>query len=234
MSLLEPLHQDPAYHGFADARAFLGIPNFADVASSLAFVVVGLAGMMLLSRAAASRFVALDEWRAYWWCFCAVAFAGIGSAYYHLAPDDARLAWDRLPIAIAFMWLLGAVMAERLGIAPGAGLLALLAAIGAGSVLYWSALDDLRPYVLVQFGALAAIVVLSAWFPSRYTHGWVIFAVAALYGLAKWCEFRDPMIYDLTGHTVSGHTLKHLIAAAAVAVLLWWLAARQVLSAGHG
>jgi hypothetical protein len=227
MGILEPLPQDPAYHSFADARAFLGVPNFADVASSLAFVLVGLAGVMLLSRAATNRFVTPDEGRAYWWCFCAVAFAGIGSAYYHLAPDDARLAWDRLPIAIAFMWLLGAVMAERLGIAASAGVLTVLAVIGAGSVLYWSAVDDLRPYILVQFGSLAAIVVLSAWLPSRYSHGWVIFAVAALYGLAKWCELRDPLIYELTGRTVSGHTLKHLIAAGAAAVLLCWLAFRQ-------
>ena len=234
MGILEPLHQDQAYHRFADARAFLGVANFADVASSLAFVLVGLAGLMLLSRGTTSRFVTPDEGRAYAWFFCAVAFAGIGSAYYHLAPDDARLAWDRLPIAIAFLWLLGAVMAERLGMASGAGLLTLLGAIGAASVLYWSALDELRPYVLVQFGSLAAIVVLSAWLPSRYSHGWMIFAVAALYGLAKGCEFRDSLIYELTAGTVSGHTLKHLISAAAVAVLLWWLAFRQALSAGHG
>jgi len=52
--------------------------------------------------------------------------------------------------------------------------------------------------------------------------------------LAKGCEFRDPAIYALTGGTISGHTLKHLVSAVAVAALLWWLAFRQAASAGHG
>lgn len=38
----------------------------------------------------------------------AVVFAGLiltalGSGYYHLAPDNARLVWDRIPIMITFM-----------------------------------------------------------------------------------------------------------------------------------
>jgi hypothetical protein len=232
--MLAPLHQDQAYHRFADSRALLGIPNFADVVSSVVLVLIGIAGIWLLWRNPAGRFSGVEEWRAYWWFFCAVAATGIGSAYYHLAPDDARLAWDRLPIAVACMCLLGAIVAERLRIAPGGTLLAVLALLGAASVLYWMALDDLRPYVLVQFGSILAIVVLAAWLPSRYPHGWVIFAVAALYALAKWCEFRDPVIYELTGGTVSGHTLKHLLSAVAVGALLWWVSFRQIGSAGHG
>ena len=232
--MLAPLHQDQAYHRFADSRALLGIPNFADVVSSVVLVLIGIAGIWLLWRNPAGRFSAAEEWRAYWWFFCAVAATGIGSAYYHLAPDDARLAWDRLPIAVACMCLLGAIVAERLRIAPGGILLAVLALLGAASVLYWMAFDDLRPYVLVQFGSILAIVVLAAWLPSRYSHGWLIFAVAALYALAKWCEFRDPVIYELTGGTVSGHTLKHLLSAVAVGALLWWVSFRQIGSAGHG
>jgi hypothetical protein len=232
--MLGPIHQDQAYHRFADGRAWLGVANFADVASSFAFVLIGLVGLWLLWRSPAGRFSGPDEGRAYGWFFWAVAATGIGSAYYHLAPDDARLAWDRLPIAVAFMCLLSALIAERLRIAPGPTLLAVLALLGAASVLYWMAFDVLRPYLLVQFGSLVAIVALCAWLPSRYSHGWVIFAVAALYGLAKGCEFRDPAIYALTGGTISGHTLKHLVSAVAVAALLWWLAFRQAASAGHG
>ena len=232
--MIGPIPQDQAYHRFADVRAFLGIPNFADVSSSLALVLVGVAGICLLSRAADSRSSGPDEWRAYWWFFCAVALAGVGSAYYHLAPDDARLAWDRLPIAVAFMCLLSALISERLRIAPGWTLLAVLAFLGAASVLYWSAFDDLRPYALVQFGSFAAMVVLCAWYPSRYSQGWAIFAVAALYGLAKLCELRDPLIYQLTGGFVSGHTIKHLLSAAAIAGVLWWVTLRQLVSARHG
>jgi hypothetical protein len=158
--MIGPIPQDQAYHRFADTRAFLGVHNFADVASSLAFVLVGLAGVLVLWRGAAGRFSSPDEYRAYWWFFCAVALTGLGSAYYHLAPDDARLTWDRLPIAVGLMCLLGALIIERFRIAPGATLLAVLAILGAASVLYWRAFDDLRPYALVQYGSLAAIVVL--------------------------------------------------------------------------
>ena len=200
--MIGPIPQDQAYHRFADSRAFLGVHNFADVASSLAFVLVGIAGVFLLWRGGAARFSSPDEWRAYGWFFCAVALTGLGSAYYHLA--------------------------------PGATLLIVLAIAGAASVLYWRAFDDLRPYVLVQFGSLAAIVVLCAWLPSRYSHGWIIFAVAALYVLAKLCELRDPAIYQFTRGSLSGHTLKHLISAAAIAGLLWWLAFRQPTNWGSG
>src|SRR5438874_660026 len=231
--MIGPIPQDQAYHRFADSRAFLGVHNFADVASSLAFVLVGLAGVLVLWRGGAGRFSSPDEWRAYWWFFWAVALTGLGSAYYHLAPDDARLTWDRLPIAVGFMCLLCALLTERLRLAPGATLLTVLAIVGAASVLYWRAFDDLRPYALVQFGSLAAIVVLCALAPSRYSHGWVVFAVAALYVLAKLCELRDPAISQFTGGSLSGHTLKHLISACAIAGLVWWVAFRQPGSAGH-
>jgi hypothetical protein len=39
--------------------------------------------------------------------------------------------------------------------------------------------------------------------------------MARLYGLAKVFEFFDHGTFDLLGETVSGHTLKHLSAAAA-------------------
>ena len=230
------LTQDQAYHRFADTRVFLGVANFADVASSLAFVIVGIAGILLLSqlRAPAARLSLPGEYSAYLAFFLAVALAGLGSAYYHLAPDDPRLAWDRLPIAVSFMCLLGAVMCERLGVAGGWKVTTLLVALGAASVLYWRLFDDLWPYVIVQFGSVAAVVVICLVYPSRYTQGASIFAVAALYGIAKLCEVYDHEILELTRGAISGHTLKHLIAAAAAGVLLAWLALRQPLSPGHG
>ena len=43
--VLPPFAQPQAYHGFADQRGWLGIPNFGDVMSNLAFLVVGLMGL---------------------------------------------------------------------------------------------------------------------------------------------------------------------------------------------
>jgi hypothetical protein len=59
--------------------------------------------------------------------------------------------------------------------------------------------------------ALAAIA-----YPARhYTHGAALWWVVALYAAAKIAEALDLGLYRM-GHMVSGHTLKHLLAAAAV------------------
>ena len=47
-------------------------------------------------------------------------------------------------------------------------------------------------------------------------------ASLALYGLAKLAESFDARVYQLTLHALSGHTLKHLLAAASAALLLLW------------
>ncbi len=213
--MIGPIRQDQDYHRFADSRAFLGIENAGDVLSSMAFVAVGVCGLLVLWRKQA-RFEAAEEARAYRALFCAVAVAGLGSAYYHLAPDDTRLAWDRLPIAVAFMCLLAAVISERVDVKAGAKLLLPLIVLGAASVGYWVAFDDLRLYGLVQFGAIAALLALGALFPSRYTRGEMLFVAVALYGAAKLCELQDREIYELSGRLLSGHTLKHVLAAASL------------------
>jgi hypothetical protein len=53
-----------------------------------------------------------------------------------------------------------------------------------------------------------------------------LFAAAAFYGLAKVAEALDAPIYELV-HLVSGHTLKHLLAATAVWCLLRMLQVRR-------
>lgn len=220
-TMIEPIRQDQSYHEFADDRVLFGIANAADTLSSLAFVMVGVAGLAFLwrERRGTDRFETSSEMSAYWILFGALVAIGFGSAYYHLAPDDGRLVWDRLPIAIAFMSLLAAVVAERVNRLSGVRLLLPLCATGVGSVLYWAALDDLRPYVLVQFGSMIALLVLVVFLPSRYTKGRMMLVVLSLYALAKFCELHDREIYELS-HWLSGHTLKHLAAALAGYLIL--------------
>src|SRR5262249_13852551 len=110
---LEPIGQDPGFHRFADQRTMLGVPNFMNVASNVAFLIVGLAGIVRLGPGAVSL-------RAAWLTFFAgVVIVTAGSAYYHASPSSASLVWDRLPMTIAFMGLLAAVLgeyvSERLG-----------------------------------------------------------------------------------------------------------------------
>ena len=112
--------QPISYHDFADQRRLLGVPNFMDVASNLAFLVAGLYGLRILGR---SRFADTRERLPYAILFAAVIVTCFGSAYYHLAPNNATLFWDRLPMTLAFMSFLSAVITERVSVRAGLALL---------------------------------------------------------------------------------------------------------------
>lgn len=223
--------QDPAYHAFADARALAGIPNAADVLSNVAFLAAGLLGLRAVRRHRA-RFLD-DRERAPWNAlFAAVVGIAAGSAVYHLAPSNGTLVLDRLPMSLGFMALLAAMIAERVDVRAGARLLLPLLATGAASVLWWWASElagagDLRPYALVQAFALASVPLLVAAGAPRYTGAPWLLGALALYGVAKLAEARDGAILAATGGAVSGHTLKHLVAAAAIGLLAVMLARRR-------
>src|SRR5207244_8457104 len=51
--------------------------------------------------------------------FVGSVLSAFGSAWYHLAPDHARLAFDRLPMTIVFMSLFAAVLNERVRVPVG-------------------------------------------------------------------------------------------------------------------
>lgn len=231
-----PLLQSQEYHDFADTRAWLDMENAADTLSNFAFLVVGGMGLALLWRERAAgesaRFASPQELAPYWVFFAGVALTSAGSAYYHLAPDDARLVWDRLPMTVAFMSLVAAMVTERISVRAGNLLLAPLVVLGIASVAYWrwsasAGVENLRPYMAVQFGSIAVVLAIALLYRSRFTHGNAIFAVAAAYGVAKFVESLDYEIYTL-GQWVSGHTLKHLAAAAGVYLLLRSLEHRVV------
>lgn len=221
--LVPPIPQDPSYHAFADRRALLGVPNFLDVASNALFLVVGALGVGSLWRGRARFIDARERW-PYLVFYAAIFLTGLGSAYYHLAPDNARLLWDRLPLAAGFAAALAAVVGERIGARAGLLWLAPLLALAIGSVLYWDLSEragqgDLRPYGGVQFYSGAGIGLILLLFPAAYTRGRDPFVVLGLYALAKLCEWLDQPIFNALGG-ISGHTLKHLVAGVAVS---WWL-----------
>jgi hypothetical protein len=202
-----PIAQPASYHQFADDRTLFGVRNFSNVASSLLFLLPGAAGVRWCLRHRARV-----SWLAF---FAGVALVAFGSAYYHLAPDDDRLAWDRLAMAIAFMGLFTALVCEHLGAKHERLLLALGLALGIAAVLWWQASGDLRFYLWVQAAPLLAVPYLLAASPGRYTHRHYLLAGAALYAVAKLAEYYDREIFALTSHVLSGHSLKHVFAALA-------------------
>ena len=179
VAALPPLSEPLVFRGLADDRAFLGISNFLNVVSNAPFLLIGAWGLYFLFRADAGQHGAFTdsmEKSPYVFFFLAVALVSVGSAYYHLVPDNARLMWDRLPMSLGFMSLLSAAVVERISAKTGLRLLLPLLLIGAGSVIYWRwsvlrGTEDLLAYAAVQYGSIAAILAIATLFPSRYTRG---------------------------------------------------------------
>ncbi|KAI9599467.1 hypothetical protein BDF19DRAFT_428806 [Syncephalis fuscata] len=184
--------QDLAYHRFADTRPLGPIPNAGDVLSNLAFAVVGVWGCGRMFTY--ERLSPLHGGRRW---VRSRREAIIGSAYYHWAPNNSRLVWDRLPMTIAFTTVLSSVVLERFHPVFGSRLAYYcLVALGVASVGWWDYSEDLLPYFVVQFLP----------FPLHQAPGTEFKMLLGVYA-------QDKVIFEATHQMVSGHTLKHLIAA---------------------
>lgn len=204
--VLPPIPQAESYHVFADRRTFLGIPNLLNVISNLPFALVGVLGLRAF-RDVASRVL-----------FSGVFLVAIGSGYYHLAPNTPNLAWDRAPMTVAFMAVLALMIGECWSAEAERWMLWPLVALGLFSVIWWRVSGDLRLYGLVQFVPILTIVAAILVFRSARTrYLWIAFA---MYAAAKICERFDAAIYGAVD--VSGHTIKHLLAAGSTYLIYRW------------
>lgn len=228
MIVTPAIPQSEAYHDFADQREFFGIPNTLNVISNFPFLVIGLAGLVLCYRGNYFKLSLEGEIWGWTFFFIGVAAVGVGSSYYHLKPNDARLVWDRLPMTIAFTSIIAIFVIERVDEKKGTLSIAPLILAGIVSILYWRFFDDLRPYALVQFVPCIAIPLMAILMPPMYTHSVYWLWAAVFYLLAKIEEAADKPIYKWTYHIVSGHTLKHLFAAMVPVFLALMLAKRTV------
>jgi hypothetical protein len=129
-------------------------------------------------------------------------------------------------MTLCFAAILAAVVEERVDARTGVMLLRPLVAIGVFSLLLWRWTDDLRLYAWAQFFPFVVLVLILQLFPPKYTGAsyWVI--AASLYALAKALEHFDEKVYS-AGSILSGHTLKHLAAAAAGFAILRFFQTRR-------
>jgi len=131
-------------------------------------------------------------------------------------------------MTFSFAAILALVVKERVSAKAGALLLWPALAIGLFSLLLWRSTDDLRLYFWVQFFPGLAVLLLFLLCPPKYigTYYWI--SAAALYALAKVFEFSDGAVYS-AGYFLSGHTLKHLAAAAACYAILRYFPTRRLI-----
>jgi len=227
---VKPIPQDKTYHHFADQREIFGIPNFWNVISNIPLFLVGLIGTIAGIK---KKWVGFDTpaYGAYLLFFIGVGFIGLGSAYYHLNTNTSTLFWDRLPMALSFMAFFSVIITEHVHEKLGRTMLLPLEVLGCGSVLYWhwseqSGAGDLRLYALVQFLPIVLIPFIVVTCQSRYTRSKDLYLVLLAYLGAKLAEHFDSLLYAFSG-ILSGHTLKHFLAALAACWLLRMLRLRE-------
>jgi UDP-N-acetylmuramyl pentapeptide phosphotransferase/UDP-N-acetylglucosamine-1-phosphate transferase len=231
--VVDPLSLPKADHIFADSRPLAGVPNAADVLSNLAFLLVGLLGLLQTWKNVSSRpsaFTSQAEALPWLLFFAATALTSLGSVAYHLQPTDDTLLWDRLPLGVAMASFITAAITERIGVREGLLTLPVLLVFTLLSILLWYHGQDPRYYFALQGVAILTVPLLCALLPGPYTGTNAWFFTAGLYVLAKLAELGDHAIYTLGG-VVSGHTLKHLLAALAVWVLVRLLQRRMQIGA---
>lgn len=213
--LLQPIPQSTSFHDFANYRSFASVPNFLNVITNLPFIFTAISGFIAVQKGSAP----LSLYLMYSVLFLGVGLTAFGSAFYHTHPNNISLVWDRLPMTIIFMSLTSIVIAEFIDVKWGMTLLIPLLFIGAGSVLLWHYTEvnnhgDLRLYYLVQYFPMV-FIPLTVWLyyepnhkPAVLTLIWIVI----WYVIAKMLERYDRNIYTII--KISGHSLKHLAAAA--------------------
>jgi hypothetical protein len=214
---------EPAqYQHFVDSRTWLGVPNAGDVLSNLAFLVAGVCGFVALRRAGASLSRMQRATAALF--FGGLVLTAACSTWYHLAPDAARLVVDRSGMALAFAGLLGFAAAEKVS-DRAAGALVAAMLLASPWALSEAAHGDVLAWAVLQFGGMALLVGMAAMRSRAGTPVVSWLAVIGIYALAKGCEIADAAIFEASHHFVSGHTLKHVLAALAalpvIAALRW-------------
>jgi hypothetical protein len=223
-----PIAQPAGYHDFADRDGAFGIPHFADVISNLGFAMAAIWGWIRLVPASGNHNLR-SGWAGYRLFLIGLFLTALGSSWYHFAPDNARLVWDRLPIALACAGLLAGVRGDVHHRDSGR-LAAWLALAAVASVGWWYFTDlagggDLRPYLLLQ-GLPILLIPLWQWIHKMPGADRLAFGAAlAIYVVAKVAELNDHEVAAALG-VVTGHTLKHLLASGAAALIVGRLVRR--------
>ena len=234
--LLPAVKQPLDYHDFADHRHAHGIDNFLDVVSNAGFLIFGVMGLLIIGKGRACFERPAERW-PYLAFFIGMLLTALGSGYYHLAPDNETLFWDRLPMTIAFMGLVASQIVDRISVRAGLVLLPPALLVGVASVIYWLITERLGagnviPYGILQAYTILVVLLLAIVNPSRYTRGSDIYWVFAWYALAKVLETYDLQVLEFSG-LVSGHTMKHFAAAFAGFSVCRMLLKRTLRDAGR-
>lgn len=224
-----PIAQNQEYHFFADQRTLFSIPNFWNVTSNIPFLIAGIFGIFYCFRET-DKLIDYQSVAPILVFYIGILLTGIGSTYYHLNPSIETIFWDRLPMTISFMAFFTIVISEFISKKLALKLFIPLLTFGILSLLYWQITEskgvgDLRFYILVQF--LPIILIIAILIIYKNSNGTTLYyTVLSTYILAKLFEINDTLIFS-TNHIISGHSIKHIIAAVAPLIFLFGISKRN-------
>ena len=215
-----PIGQLANYHDFADHTVLFGIPHACDVLSNIAFALVALWGLTRFPHSVAAAGHGATGYRLF---LVALLLTAFGSTWYHLAPNDARLVWDRIPVALACAGLIAAVRGQAL-CRDSTAATVVLGGFAVASVFWWYVTElqgagDLRPYLLLQAAPLFLLPLWQRTGGAPRHERLAVGAALACYATAKLFELLDHEVAAVAA-PLTGHTLKHLVAALAAAILV--------------
>jgi hypothetical protein len=208
-----PIQQDESYHHFADTINIIHIHNFWNVVSNIGFVLTGLYGFVVIKKHQINTAINYV-------LFAGIILTGIGSAYYHFAPNNTTLVWDRLPMTIVFTTFFAQLYSWYICHKTGKIIWASSLVLGIVSVFYWQYTEsihqgDLRLYALVQYLPMLLLLVILAFHYKAFSFLLQPFSMVMLfYIIAKLFEHFDKIIFENT-QLIGGHPFKHIAASIA-------------------
>jgi len=222
---MKPIAQNIGYHNFIDSQTIFNIPNFNNVISNIGFILLGCFGFAKVKTINKKNSLL-------YFLLGGIFLTGIGSGYYHWNPNNITLFFDRLPMVVVFMTFFTFILANYITEKDYKAYLILLLGIGIMSILYWSyteslGIGDLRPYIIVQFLPIILIPIILLLFKKKNNNSYYIFPVLAFYILAKLSEHFDEFIYTVSKEIISGHSIKHFLAAIAAYYIYKWVDSLQ-------
>lgn len=209
----------PDYFNFADQRYMLGVPNAFDVLTNLLFISVGASGLYWIFKNKTLEgsfyfYVGL-------WLSLSILLTGFGSAYFHWTPQPDTLTWDRFPMTLAFAGLCSLIAGDRFGKNMGWSLFIILLPLGPICVFAYKAnFWTLRPYAALQLATVLFVLISVIIKPKGKMPNSLFYWALGLYALAKVFEKHDHQVFDFLSNCLSGHSIKHILAALALYKIL--------------
>jgi hypothetical protein len=191
------------------------------VLSNIAFGVSGIASCLVASRKAGTLAALSAAFGT------AQLVLSASSAYYHVDPNDIGLAVDRLAMSLVFgvgFLLMAHIRKCNIVVTPTfAAAWLLLCVLGTAS---WMITGDLRGYAFGQYVPTVAMLLFMMLYKSKTQGVWkaqtsdaLLWAGLAIVLLSKVPEGFDERVFYATKQSISGHTIKHIMAGAGLAII---------------